>query len=44
VILMTSSDTVAVRERVSEELQIIAKTDAVDALADAVTTACCAEE
>lgn len=44
VILMTSSDTVAVRERVSEELQIIAKTDAVDALADAVTTACCAED
>ena len=44
VILMTSADTVAVRERVSEELQVIAKTDAVDALADAVTTACCAEE
>lgn len=44
VILMTSSDTGAVRERVSEKLQIIAKTDAVDALAAAVTTACCAEE
>ena len=44
VILMTSSDTVAVRERVQEELQIIAKTDAVDALADAVTTACCADD
>lgn len=44
VILMTSLDTVAVRERVQEELQIIAKTDAVDALADAVTTACCADE
>jgi CheY-like chemotaxis protein len=44
VILMTSSDTGAVRERVQEELQIIAKTDAVDALAEAVTTACCADE
>lgn len=44
VILMTSSDTVAVRARVQEELQIIAKTDAVDALANAVTTACCAED
>ena len=44
VILMTSSDTGAVRDRVREELQIIAKTDAVDALADAVTTACCADE
>ena len=44
VILMTSSDTGTVRDRVREELQIIAKTDAVDALADAVTTACCADE
>jgi DNA-binding response OmpR family regulator len=44
VILMTSSDTGAVRDRVREELQVIAKTEAVDALADAVTTACCADE
>jgi CheY-like chemotaxis protein len=44
VILMTRSDTGAVRDRVREELHILAKTDAVDALADAVTTACCAGE
>ena len=44
VILMTSSDTDAVRERVSEPLQVIAKTEKVDDIATAVTSACCAEE
>ena len=44
VILMTSSDTEAVRERVRESLQIITKTEAVDDIADAVTSACCSEE
>jgi hypothetical protein len=41
---MTSSEPAAVRERVPEELQIIAKTEHVDEIADAVTSACCAEE
>jgi DNA-binding response OmpR family regulator len=44
VILMTSSDTDSVRERVCEELQIISKTEKVDEIADAVTTACCSED
>ena len=44
VILMTSSDTDVVRDRVREPLQIISKTEKVDDLATAVTTACCAEE
>lgn len=44
VILMTSSDTDSVRDRVREELQIIAKTERVDDLANAVTTACCADD
>ena len=44
VIIMTSSEPAAVRERVPEELQIIAKTEHVDEIADAVTSACCAEE
>ena len=44
VILMTSSDTNSVRERISEPLQIIARTEAVDDIANAVTTACCAED
>ena len=44
VILMTSSDTDSVRDRVREELQIISKTEKVDDLANAVTTACCAED
>ena len=44
VILMTSADTDSVRERVREDLQIIAKTETVDEIADAVTSACCADE
>ena len=44
VILMTSSDMDAVRERVHENLQIIAKSGAVDDIANAVTSACCTEE
>ena len=44
VILMTSSDMDAVRQRVREDLQIIAKTEAVEEIANAVTSACCAEE
>ena len=44
VILMTSSDTDAVRQRVAEQLQIISKTERVDEIASAVTTACCAED
>ena len=44
VILMTSFELAAVRERVPEDLQIIAKTEHVDEIADAVTTACCAAE
>ncbi len=44
VILMTSADTDAVRQRVNEPLQIIAKTEEVDEIAEAVTSACCAEE
>ena len=44
VILMTSSDTGAVRDRVREELQIIAKTEAVDEIASAMISACRAEE
>lgn len=42
VILMTSSDTEDVRKRVREDLQIIAKSDQVDEIANAVTSACCA--
>jgi len=44
VILMTSCDTDSVRDRVREPLQIIAKTEQVDEIAHAVTTACCADE
>lgn len=44
VILMTSSDTGSVRDRVPEPLQIIAKTEQVDEIATAVTTACCADD
>lgn len=44
VILMTSSDTGAVRDRVREELQVISKNEAADQIADAVTSACCAGE
>ena len=44
VILMTSSDTDAVRDRVREDVQVITKTEAVDEIADAVTSACCAED
>src|SRR5947208_12791091 len=44
VILMTSADTDAVRQRVNEPLQVIAKTEEVDEIALAVTSACCAEE
>ncbi len=43
VILMTSADTTAVRRRVNEPLQIIMKTEVVDEIAEAVTSACRAE-
>ena len=43
VILMTSSDMDSVRERVSDDLQIMATTEVVDEIASAVTSACCAE-
>jgi len=42
VILMTSCDTDSVRDRVRESLQIISKTEQVDEIAVAVTSACCA--
>ena len=44
VILMTSAEPAAVRARVREDLQIIAKTEKVEEIASAVTSACCAEE
>ena len=44
VILMTSSDTDSVRDRVNEPLQIISKTQKVDDIADAVTSACCSDD
>jgi DNA-binding response OmpR family regulator len=44
VILMTSAEPQTVRERVREDLQIIAKTERVEEIADAVTNACCASE
>ena len=44
VILMTSSEPAAVRERVREDLQIISKTERVEEIAEAVTSACCAGE
>ena len=44
VILMTSAELQTVRERVREDLQIIAKTEQVEEIADAVTNACCASD
>ena len=44
VILMTSAEPAAVRELVREDLQIIAKTERVEEIAEAVTSACCARD
>jgi DNA-binding response OmpR family regulator len=44
VILMTSAEPAAVRKRVRENLQIISKTEKVEEIASAVTSACCAED
>ena len=43
-VILMSSDLEVVRQHVRENLQIIPKTEAVEEIADAVTSACCSEE
>jgi CheY-like chemotaxis protein len=44
VVLMTSSDQQSVHQRINEHLRVIAKTEAVDEIAAAVSIACSEEE